>query len=337
MFREVPVTISKPNHPELMQIPRIIHQTWFEDINLDRYPQLARLQNSWKQSGWEYRLYTDESARRYIFDNFSPVFADAFDVLKPGAFRADFFRYLVLMKEGGVYSDVDVLLETNLDNFIRPGLAFFVPRDVVAEYADDAYCLWNGLIGAVPGHPIIVRAVERLVNHIIERADIHDMERAICRNDKDTELWKIHTQPLLILTGPCALGISMNEALGRPALKGIDIGLSSLNVPDSSGTSTDAGDALILVLDKYDLGEMRFSDPERNVIVASTNLEGLEKSARNIANPTKAEKRRQQERKTEAHEHYSKATKGTFVWGSEGIYKDKLVSKFRIKFLVQYA
>lgn len=335
VIHPVPVTIARTNRPELAQIPRIVHQTWFEDINLDRYPQLARLQNSWKQSGWEYRLYTDDSARRYILDNFPPIFAEAFDALKPGAFRADFFRYLVLMKEGGVYSDVDVLLETNLDNLIRPGLSFFVPRDVVAEYADEAYCLWNGLIGAVPGHPIIIRAVERLVNHIIERADIHDMERAICRNDPDTDLWKIHTQPLLILTGPCALGISMNEALGRPSLTGIEIGGTSLEIPNESSVQ-DAGDALVLILDKYDLGGMRFSDPDRNVIVASTNFEGLEKSARHIVHPSEAEKKRQEERKTEVHIHYSKATKGSFVWGSDGIYRDKLVSKFRINFLVNY-
>ena len=226
--KEVDVSVTGGSTFDLVQIPKIIHQTWFEEINVDRYPQLARLQNSWKNTGWEYRLYTDETAKSYIIENFPGIFAEAFDTLLPGAYKADFFRYLVLMKEGGVYADVDVLLETNLDHFIRPGLTFLVPRDVVAEYAEEAFCLWNGLIGAVPGHPIIVRAVERLVNLILERADIQDMERQICRKDKDTEVWKIHGHPVLFLSGPCGLGIAMNEVLGRSSLRSIQTGWTSL-------------------------------------------------------------------------------------------------------------
>ena len=147
------------------------------------------------------------------------------------------------------------------------------------------------LIGAVPGHPIIVRAVERSLNHILERADIHDVERAICRRDKDTDLWKIHTQPLLLLTGPCALGTSLNQAMGRLSLHAMDISWTSLEVPSQSDVRQDVGDALILVSDKCDLGGFRFSDPYRNIIIASTNFEGPEKSARNVANPSAAEKK----------------------------------------------
>jgi mannosyltransferase OCH1-like enzyme len=68
-------------------IPRILHQTWFEEITPDRYPQLVRLQNSWRSSGWEYRFYTDKSARDYIVKNFPARFLDAFDALIPGAFK----------------------------------------------------------------------------------------------------------------------------------------------------------------------------------------------------------------------------------------------------------
>jgi hypothetical protein len=330
------VSVSGRPHADTVQIPKIIHQTWFEDINLDRYSQLVRIQNSWKQTGWEYRLYTDETARQYIVDHFPLIFTEAFDAILPGAYKADLFRYLVLMKEGGVYSDVDVLLETNLDRFLRPGLSFFVPRDVVCEFADEAYCLWNGLIGAVPGHPIIVRAVERLINHILERADVHDMERALCQKKRNLEVWKVHGQPLLLLSGPCALGVAMNEALGQSSLAAIVPGWTTLEITDESGSTMDYGDALILLLDKHDLGGFRFSDPDRNLIVGSTNLNGLEKTAREVSNPTDAERKRQGARSKREHSHYSDAAKGTDVWGTEGIYKDKLVSKLRIKFNVNY-
>ena len=69
------------------RIPRIIHQTWFEEISPDRYPQLLRLQNSWKHTGWEYRFYTDDSAAQYIRDHFPQRFVDAFDAVIPGAYK----------------------------------------------------------------------------------------------------------------------------------------------------------------------------------------------------------------------------------------------------------
>jgi Glycosyltransferase sugar-binding region containing DXD motif len=123
-------------------IPRIIHQTWFEEITYDRYPQLMRMQASWKNSGWDFRFYTDDSARQFIVDNYPSLFVDAFDALIHGAYKADLFRYLVLLKEGGIYADVDVMLESSLDAFITPTLSFFAPRDIPCEYAGEAYCLY---------------------------------------------------------------------------------------------------------------------------------------------------------------------------------------------------
>jgi hypothetical protein len=69
------------------RIPRIVHQTWFEEISLQEYPQLARLQNSWMNSGWEYRFYDDKDASDYIDKNFPRHFREAYDALVPGAFK----------------------------------------------------------------------------------------------------------------------------------------------------------------------------------------------------------------------------------------------------------
>jgi len=73
--------------PGEQQIPRVVHQTWFEDLNVDRYPQLTRVQSSWKNSGYQYRFYTDADARKYIATNFPSRFLDAYDSLIPGAFK----------------------------------------------------------------------------------------------------------------------------------------------------------------------------------------------------------------------------------------------------------
>ena len=150
----------------------------------------------------------------------------------------------MLLKDGGIYADVDILLDSNLEHFVTPDLSFFVPRDMVGEYADEAFCLWNGFIGSSPGHPFLVRAVERLVNLISRRADLYDMEQDLCRRQgRKTETWKVRAEPLLLFSGPCALGAAVNDVLGRPSLNRFDIGwLPS----DDSGE--DYGDALVLVV-----------------------------------------------------------------------------------------
>lgn len=130
--------------------------------------------------------------------------------------KADLFRSLVLLKDGGIYADVDVLLETNLDIFITPFMSFFVPLDLVSAEYDEGFCLWNGLIGATPGHPIMIEAVEWLINMVLNRADAYDMERELCRyGGKTTEIWKIRQGRLLLLSGPCALGVAANRAFGK--------------------------------------------------------------------------------------------------------------------------
>jgi hypothetical protein len=87
--RIVPVTLEISNNAEenINRIPRIVHQTFFEELSSDRYPQLKRLQNSWVNSGWDYRFYTDTDARKYIMSNFPDRFVRAFDAIIPGAYK----------------------------------------------------------------------------------------------------------------------------------------------------------------------------------------------------------------------------------------------------------
>ena len=51
-----------------------------------------------------------------------------------GAFKADLFRYCVLLIRGGVYADMDVLLQTNLDDAIANDIGFMTPIDEVSYY-----------------------------------------------------------------------------------------------------------------------------------------------------------------------------------------------------------
>ena len=250
------VADTKKRHHH-QRIPRIIHQTYFEDLTKERFPHLVRLQNTWKAAGWEYRFYSDDTAREYIGENYPERFVSVFDALLPGAYKADFFRYLVLFKEGGIYADIDVMLDANLDQFITPDLAFFVPIDSVGGYADQNFCLWNGLVGAAPAHPVLANAIEWMVNLVSSRGDLYDMERAVCEvSGMDSmENWKIRAEPGLMLSGPCALGVAANRALGKDPLSKFvpDLTKQSSTVDAAASNrhleSDDAiGDVMIMVV-----------------------------------------------------------------------------------------
>ena len=210
----------------------------------------------------------------------------------------------------GFYADIDVQLDTDLDSFLEADVSFFVPRDCpIDRWPNSNYCLWNGFMGSVPGHPILIQAVEDVVNTVLNRLDYYDLEGVLIRNDTKAELWKLRSIPILILTGPCALGMSVNKASGvQNPLRGFPLGW----LPEAEGV-------LLLHTDRYDVGELRFTDLDRNVLVASTNADALARRAipQDIESSSKKES-----------VHYSKSE--SEIVGEYGVYKDNVSARERI-------
>lgn len=129
-------TVSPPLYAQdpSRLIPRIVHQTWFEAVQPEAYPNMSRLVESFRQSGWEYRFYNDNDAAAFLQRHFPPAVFEAYQALIPGAFKADLFRYCVLLIAGGIYADVDIHLESTLDLSIPPNVGFMVPIDEVRGF-----------------------------------------------------------------------------------------------------------------------------------------------------------------------------------------------------------
>jgi hypothetical protein len=65
-------------------VPKIIHQTWFEPVEREKYPNMSRLIESWKKSGWEYYFYDDETAGEFLETHFPPEVREAYESITPG-------------------------------------------------------------------------------------------------------------------------------------------------------------------------------------------------------------------------------------------------------------
>ena len=184
-------------------------------------------------------------------------------------------------------------------------------------------------MGSVPGHPFMARAVEALLTNILNRVDYYDMERDMCQVDGLTgEIWKMRALTILSLSGPCLLGSAVNTALGRRSfLAKYEPGwLTSEHFSNKTDIIDDIGDALLLIASKADMGALRFSDVNRNMIVASTGMTELSKD------PILTVEQAGEIREVEAsHLHYSKFEHVNDVFGTESIYIDNLVSNELIK------
>ncbi len=67
-------------------VPKIIHQTWFEPVEREKYPNMSRLIESWKKSGWEYYFYDDETAGNFLETHFPPEVREAYESITPGKY-----------------------------------------------------------------------------------------------------------------------------------------------------------------------------------------------------------------------------------------------------------
>jgi len=56
--------------------------------------------------GWEYRYFSDIDVENFIKE-FYPQYLIIYNSIKPGMYRADIWRYLVVYKYGGIYADMD--------------------------------------------------------------------------------------------------------------------------------------------------------------------------------------------------------------------------------------
>jgi len=293
-----PPLLTKNNNNRL--IPRIIFQTWFENPTLypNKYPNLSRIVESWKQSGYEYNFYNDDDAASFIKTHFPNEVLEAYNSIIPGSFKADLFRYCVLFIYGGVYADVDVMLQSNLDMVISPDVGFMIPFDEPGRDGGHGSCLWNGLIASVPSHPFLSHTIQLVVNNIRNRFTNIDIDNLLCSNDgNNPELGINHRLDILFTTGPCILGLAINQVLQRdPQRQFTDGDLYEYNdyqkrsnyktikhtittaTSSKSNIITIPGRSIILHQNKTDMGLHTFTMTYKNVIIASTDLHSSIKS-----------------------------------------------------------
>lgn len=119
-------------------------------------------------SGFSYKRWNNQSLRDFISTNFSGDVLDAYDLLKPLAYKADLGRLCLLHEFGGWYADISLkIISPLLSQVPVQGLGFF--RDYGAGIPSpmaNTFDVMNSLFCAEAGHPALKRCIDQIVVNV---------------------------------------------------------------------------------------------------------------------------------------------------------------------------
>ncbi|KAL8860149.1 MAG: hypothetical protein Q9178_003413 [Gyalolechia marmorata] len=162
---------------------------------------------TWMDQNPEYRyeLLTDGGAETYVKDHFlgDSKISDTYLSLSDYIMRADLIRYLALLKDGGVYSDLDVGCLRPIDLWIPP--AFKDNTSVVLGIEIDNEMGPNkSKLFELVNWTIMSRRNAPFMRFLVDRV-IGNLEKAAARHDTTLFSLQPKRQEVIDVTGPAAL------------------------------------------------------------------------------------------------------------------------------------
>jgi len=153
-----------------MKIPKVVHKVVIIDgYKLPNIPFQHAI-DTFKQPGYVVKMYSGDDCIKFIKENYDERILAAFNKVKPYSFKCDLFRYLVLYKEGGWYSDMRQVCLQPLDNLANSDHEFYCAVDGPPNET----CMYTAFIGSIAGHPILKKTYELICWNIEHNHYGHD-------------------------------------------------------------------------------------------------------------------------------------------------------------------
>ena len=248
-----------PYDPE-GKFPGYIWQTWRTSPSSGNFDEKLRTpEASWteKHPGFVHEVVTDELMPNlidYLYTSVPDV-VEAFHALPVPVLKADFFRYLILLARGGIYSDIDTkALQSAADWLpasVHPttvgllvGIEADPDRGDWAEWYSRRiqFCQWT--LQAKPGHP----ALRSIVAQITE--DTLRMKRAGILAPKHMD------KSIVEFTGPGRWTDTVFAYFNNPKYFRIETGAKNITWESFTGITTPkrVGDVVVLPITSFSPG-----------------------------------------------------------------------------------
>lgn len=179
-------------------IPRIIYRTHYDKNIMNKFSKEINLTEK-NTPNFEYKFYNNEDIENFILKNFHQRIYKAYMSIKDkyGACKADFFRYLVVFKYGGIYLDIKSVVIKEIESILKK-----YPDKLIVNYPNNLpllnsftskffpYGEFNQWCIVSPkGHPVLKKIIEEITHNI-------ELE-----NKRDEKIFK-GGYGVLSLTGP---------------------------------------------------------------------------------------------------------------------------------------
>ncbi|MDQ0594860.1 mannosyltransferase OCH1-like enzyme [Chryseobacterium ginsenosidimutans] len=142
-----------------MAVPKQIFQT-FKTKKLPFITKLHIWNMKRKNPEYTYFFYDDKDIEKFITEEFPPEYIENYKKLTIGAAKADFFRYAILYKKGGIYLDID-------SSITRP-LRFLIKDNdeavISAERHPNLFVQWGLIFNK--NHPFLEKTLELMLDNI---------------------------------------------------------------------------------------------------------------------------------------------------------------------------
>ena len=169
------------------KIPKQIIQTSFSDeikniFHLNSIYTFQELNPEYK-----YIFFDDKKCREFIKKKYNESILKYYDILIPGAFKADFFRYCYLYKNGGCYFDCKSVLKVKLRDIIKSDDELLLCQD------NHKTGIYNAVIMTSKNNELFMNCIKRIMYKIKNFNNIYDIKNKIEFNKLEN---------ILSLTGP---------------------------------------------------------------------------------------------------------------------------------------
>ena len=143
-----------------LKIPKVILQT-HKNENFTNKLALNSIQTYIDfNPSYEYIFYDDIECREFIKKNFDNEYLYYYDLIYPGAFKADFFRYCYLYINGGFYFDCKSILLTSLDDLIDENDELILCQDY------HKLGLYNAVMMSIPKNELFMNLINKIIYKI---------------------------------------------------------------------------------------------------------------------------------------------------------------------------
>jgi mannosyltransferase OCH1-like enzyme len=163
LIKDTKIKLFKNEHTYSQDIPKIIFQTGMTS----RFKNILHFNSIMSfielNPEYFYIYYNDMDCRYFLRDHYNEDVIHAYDMLVPGAFKADLLRYCFLYINGGCYFDCKQILRIPIRYFLEITKTFVICNDVIDK------ALLNAIIFSSPKNIIMEKTINDCVYNIINK------------------------------------------------------------------------------------------------------------------------------------------------------------------------